>query len=190
MNKIKFALLIVGFATSTAALADNTGFFLGATLGKAEAAKADACLDPNIQCDRKDQSWTGNAGYMFTPNWGGEVAYHYLGRVVDQNDGAGLQSYAKSRAGSVSLVAAFPIEKFSLYGKFGGYRAKTDVTSSYLTEGSSKNNGWVYGFGIRWDVFSHLALRAEMLRFNSIGGGAVGFRTDVNTMTGGVLLTF
>jgi len=109
---------------------------------------------------------------------------------MDQNDGAGMQSSAKVRAVDLVLVGAFPIQSVSLYGKFGGYRAQTDLTSSYLTEGSSKNNQWTYGVGIRWDVFKHLALRAEMQRFQNVGGGAVGFRSDVNTYSGGVLLTF
>jgi len=189
MNKSKFVALLIGLVAAAPAFADNDGLYLGAQVGNSQS-KESACVDPSIQCDRKDTSWSGSVGFMFTPNWGAEVGYHYLGRVMDQNDGAGMQSSAKVRAVDLVLVGAFPIQSVSLYGKFGGYRAQTDLTSSYLTEGSSKNNQWTYGVGIRWDVFKHLALRAEMQRFQNVGGGAVGFRSDVNTYSGGVLLTF
>jgi len=190
MNKSKFVALVLGLAVSASAFADNTGFFIGGAVGKAEAMKADACLDPSIPCDRQDTTWTGSTGFMFTPNWGAEVGYHYLGRVVDQSDGATMSSFAKVRAVDAVVIGALPIQNFSLYLKAGAYRAKTDLTSSYLPEGSNKNNQWTYGGGIRWDIFKHLALRAEIQRFNNVGGGAVGFRADVRTYTGGVLLTF
>ncbi|OAI50780.1 hypothetical protein AYO46_09390 [Betaproteobacteria bacterium SCGC AG-212-J23] len=101
-----------------------------------------------------------------------------------------MSSFAKVRAVDAVVIGALPIQNFSLYLKAGAYRAKTDLTSSYLPEGSNKNNQWTYGGGIRWDIFKHLALRAEIQRFNNVGGGAVGFRADVRTYTGGVLLTF
>lgn len=194
MNKSKFVALLIGLAGLTAgaqALADNDGLYLGAQVGNSQS-KESACSDPTItQCDRKDTSWSGHLGFMFTPNWGAEVAYNYLGRVVDQDDGAGNTNSAKVKAVSAVLVGAFPIQSVSLYAKFGGYRAQTDLTASRLPESvSSRNNQWTYGVGIRWDVFKHLALRAEMQRFQNVGGAEVGFRSDVNTYSGGVLLTF
>ena len=193
MNKSKFAAVfaaLAGFAIAAPALADNDGLYLGAAVGKAEAKEQACSLDRSNSCDRQDTTWTGTLGYMFTPHWGAEASYHYLGRVLDQNDPAIGTTFVRVRAGSLMLVAAYPIEKVSIYAKVGGYRAKSDLTSSYQTEGSSKNNQWTYAVGLRYDIFSHLALRAEWQRFNNVGGGATGFRADVDTLTGGVLLTF
>ena len=189
MNKSKFVALVIGLMAAAPAIADNDGLYLGAHAGNSQS-KESACIDQSIQCNRKDTTFSGHLGFMFTPNWGAEVGYHDLGHIFDQNDGMGLTSSAKVRAVDLVLVGAFPIQNFSPYAKFGAYRAKTDLTSSYMPEGSSKNNQWTYGVGIRWDVFKHLALRAEMQRFQNVGGAAVGFRSDVNTYSGGVLLTF
>jgi len=189
MNKSKFVALAIGLAAAAPALADNDGLYFGGFIGKSES-KESACRIPDMACDRKATSFSGNLGFMFTPNWGVEAAYHDLGNVFEQDNRMGTSASAKVRAGSLVLVAALPVQSFSLYGKFGGYRAKTDLTSTVLTEDSSKNNQWTYGAGIRWDVFKHFALRAEWQRFQSVGGGAVGFRSDIDTLSGGALITF
>lgn len=192
MNKSKFAAVLVaiaGFVASAPALADQDGLFLGGMIGKSES-KEGGCIDTNIFCDRRDNTWSGNAGYMFTRNWGAEAAYHNLGRVLDQDNQAGQSSTVRVRAISLVAIGSYSWDKFSIYLKAGAYRAKTDLTSSYLTEGSSKNNQWTYAVGLRYDIFKHMALRAEWQKFNNVGGGAAGFRADVDTFTGGVLLTF
>lgn len=193
MNKSKFAALLFSLAGIAAgpALADNTGLYFGGSVGNS-SSKDTACVIPDVACNRKDTAYSGNLGVMFTPNWGVEAAYHDLGRVFEQDDMNGTSAFAKTKAVSLVLVGAFPIQSFSLYGKFGGYRAKTDLTSTApgVPEGSSKNNQWTYSAGIRWDVFKHLALRAEWSRLQNVGGGAVGFRSDIDTYSGGVLLTF
>jgi len=189
MNKSKFVALVIGLVAAAPAFADNDGLYLGGFIGKSES-KPSACVVQDVGCNRKDTSYSGNLGFMFTPNWGVEGAYHDLGRIFEQDDQMGTSAFAKTKAVSLQFVAALPIQSVSLYGKFGGYRAKTDLTSTVVPEGSSKNNQWTYAAGIRWDVFKHFALRAEWQRFQNVGGGAVGFRSDVDTLSGGALITF
>jgi len=189
MNKSKFVALAIGLAAAAPALADNDGLYLGGAVGNS-SSKESACVIPDMACNRKDTAYTGSLGFMFTPNWGVEGGYHDFGRVFEQDDMNGNSAFAKVRAASLVFVAALPVQSFSLYGKFGGYRAKTDLTSTVVPEGSIKNNQWTYGAGVRWDVFKHLALRAEWSRFQNVGGGAVGFRSDIDMYSGGVLLTF
>ncbi|MEA3194356.1 MAG: OmpA-OmpF porin, family [Betaproteobacteria bacterium] len=189
MNKSKFAALVfavTGVAATAPAAAQS--FYVGGSIGNNEAHQ-DACNGLS-GCDRSDTTWSGNVGYMFTPNWGVELAYRDFGKVVEADDGVGNTAKWKTRSGEAVLVAALPIEKFSLYGKVGGYRAKTDLTSNYLTEGSSKNTQWTYGVGVRYDVMRHLGLRAEWQRYNNVGGSAIGFRADVNVISGGVVFAF
>jgi opacity protein-like surface antigen len=191
MNKSKFVAFVIGVAGLAAALpaAAQTSFYIGGSIGNNEAHQ-DACGGATSGCDRSDTTWTGNVGFMFTPNWGLEVAYRHFGKVLEMDDGMGGTSNWKTRSGEAVLVGAFPIDKFSLYGKVGAYRAKTDLTSTILTEGSSKNNQWTYGVGVRYDVFKHFGIRAEWQRYNNLGGAEVGFRADVNVISGGVVLAF
>lgn len=189
MKKCKFAALVIGLASLASAFpAAAQSFYIGGSIGNNEAHQ-DACQGRS-GCDRSDTTWSGNVGFMFTRNWGVEVAYRDFGKVVELDDGAGNTAKWKTRSGEAVLVGAFPIQKFSLYGKAGGYRAKTDLTSSYLTEGSSKNSQWTYGVGVRYDVFRHLGIRAEWQRYNNVGGASVGFRADVNVISGGLVLVF
>jgi len=190
MNKSKFVALVIGLAGLAAALpAAAQSFYIGGSIGNTEAHQ-DACSGAQFSCDRSDTNWSGNVGYMFTPNWGVELAYRDFGKVMEQDDGMGSTAKWKARSGEAVLVGALPIEKFSLYGKAGAYRAKTDLTSTFLVEGSSKNTQWTYGVGVSYDIFRHLRVRAELQRYNNVGGKEVGFRADVNVMSGGVLIVF
>src|SRR5205814_8718056 len=75
MNKSKFVALAIGLAAAAPALADNDGLYFGGFIGKSES-KESACRIPDMACDRKATSFSGNLGFMFTPNWGVEAAYH------------------------------------------------------------------------------------------------------------------
>lgn len=191
MNKSKFVAFLIGltgFAAGAPAAAQS--LYFGGSIGNSEAHQ-DACAGAPRLCDRSDTSWSGNLGFMFTRNWGVELAYRDMGKVLEQDDSAGNTAQWKTKSGEAVVVGAFPIEKVSLYGKLGGYYAKTKMTSSgFLADAESKTRQWTYGVGIRYDVFRHLALRAEWQRYNNVGGNAVGFRADVNVLSGGLLIVF
>lgn len=191
MNKIKSALLIVGLAGFAAALpaAAQSSFYLGGSVGNTEATE-DACHIAISTCDRSDTTWSAYGGFMFSPYWGVEAGYRDLGKVVEADDGAGNTAKLKSKAGEAVLVGALPIYRLTLYGKLGAYQAKTDLTSTYLVEGTSKNHQWTYGAGARFDLMRHLAVRVEWQRYNNLGGKEIGLRTDVNVISGGVLVFF
>jgi len=190
MNKSKFAALIVAFAGLAAALpAAAQSFYIGGQLGHSEI-KADACQGA-VLCDRHDQSWSGNVGYMFTKNWGLETSYQHLGKVLETDDTMGNTTQAKTNLGDLTIVGALPIEKFSIYAKGGGYYAKTKLTSSgFVPDATSTSKQWTYGAGVRYDLWRHLAIRAEWQLYKKIGGRDVGFRGDVQVISGGLLLVF
>ena len=175
MNKIKFTLLIAGLALAQGALAQ--GFYLGGSLGKAQAK--DGCMNAAFACNAQDPSWSAFAGYMFDAKWGLEGGYRNLGRISDQNDGMGNTAYVKSRVFDVAGVGVLQIEKLSVYGKAGVYHAKSTLTSTFLPEGSRTNRQFTYALGVGWNFTRHLTARLEWQRYNNLGGGAIGFISDV-----------
>lgn len=191
MNKSKFVALFVALAGLAAAApaAAQSSFYFGGSIGNTEAYQ-DACNLNGFICDRSDTNWGANMGFMFTPNWGIELGYRDLGKVLEQDDRAGNTMMVKSKLGEAVVVGAVPIYRLSVYGKAGAYQAKTDLTSTFLPEGSKKSHQWTYGVGVRYDVFRHLAVRAEWQRYNNLGGKGIDFQADVNVISGGLLIVF
>lgn len=191
MKKIRFALLIAGLGASAQALAEGGGFYLGGSLGRAEA-KEDACSITGFTCDRKgEMAWAGFAGLMVNKHFGIEGAYHNLGKIVEQADATGQRAWVKTRLGELVAVVAYPIQKFAIYGKGGGYYAKSTQTGSFVPpETVSTTKQWTYGAGVSWDVLTHAGLRLEWQRYNNLGGQEIGFRTDVELMSLGAYIKF
>jgi len=190
MNKSKFAALVLGLAGFLAALpAGAQSFYFGGSIGNTQA-KEEACPAGSVLCDRSDTNWSGNVGFMFTPNWGLEMSYRDLGKVVEASDGVGSTSNWKTKAGDLVLVGALPVHSVSFYAKAGGYYAKTKLESNALANAETSNRQWTYGAGIRWDMMRHVALRFEWQRYNNLGGQDVGFVVDVDSVSGGVLIFF
>lgn len=190
MNKSKFIALFVALAGLVAALpAAAQSFYFGGHLGHSEIDRK-ACQG-SVLCDRRDEAWSGNMGFMFTKNWGLEAGYHDLGKTLETDDGMGNTTQAKTKAGDLVIVGALPIEKFSPYVKAGAYYARTKLTSSgFIPDATSKTKQWTYGAGFRYDVWRHLAIRFEYQIFKKLGGTEVGFRGDVQAVTGGLLIVF
>jgi OOP family OmpA-OmpF porin len=190
MNKSKFAALVVGLIGLAAGLpAAAQSFYFGGMIGNTQIEQK-ACPSTGL-CDRRDDNWSGNIGFMFTQNWGLEAGYHHLGKVLETDDTMGNTTLAKTNAGDLVAIGALPFEKFSVYLKGGAYYAKTKQTSSgFIPDATSTSKQWTYGAGVRYDIWRHLAIRAEYQLFKKVGGKDVGFRGDVQTITGGLLVVF
>jgi OOP family OmpA-OmpF porin len=200
MNKSKFVALFVALAGLTAAApaAAQVSFYFGGSIGDTQA-KEDICAAAQFNCDRGDTGWSGNVGLMFNPNWGVEFAVRDMGTVLESDDGAGNSAKWTTKTGEGVIVGRLPLseiglgDKLAVYGKAGAYYAKTQLRSTgtyFLTNGESSNRQWTYGVGISYDVFKHLRLRAEWQRYNNLGGADVGFRADVEVLSGGVVIVF
>jgi hypothetical protein len=197
MNKSNFVALFVvllGLASATPAAAQRS-FYFGGSIGNSEAHE-DACQGAQFGCDRSDTNYAGHVGFMFSPNWGIEVTGRNLGKIIEQNNGDGTTAEWKSKAVDAVVVAAVPFsqiglgDRFAVYGKAGGYYAKTKLESNYLANSEKSNRQWTYGVGVSFDVFKWLRLRAEWQRYNNLGANDVGVRADVNVMSGGAVIVF
>jgi OmpA-OmpF porin, OOP family len=163
--------------------------YIGVNGGTAMAK--DGCAEGVIRpCDNKDSTWGAFAGFQASRFFAVEIGYRSLGKLSDQNDMAGSTARVRSKLVDGVLVLSLPVERLSIYGKAGMYRAKSDLTSSVFADASNKNTQWTVGAGLRYDVARHLALRLEFQRYNNLGGGDIGLRSDVDVTTLGALLLF
>lgn len=201
MKKIKFALFfagLAGLAGAAPAAWAQASFYFGGSVGNSQAKQSACTLDnTTFACDRSDTNFGGNMGFMFNPNWGIELGFRDLRKVTEQTDALGDTAIMTSKAGDAVIVAAVPFsqiglgDRMSVYGKAGGYYAKTKVTSNFLgADAESKNKQWTYGLGVRYDIFRHLGLTAEWQRYNNLGGKEIGVRTDVDVFSGGFVIAF
>ena len=184
MKKLTIALsCAAALAAALPAAAQNpsrlSSVYVGADLGQSKFT--DGCRLRGItssDCDDKDSSWGLFAGYNFTPNLAAEVGYHDLGTVSDGNsvDGQALELVG---------VGRFPItERFSAYGKLGGYRGHLKNRES------EANTDLTYGVGVQYDFTNHLGVRGEWQRYPNMGGGDFNRETDVDVMRVGALFRF
>ena len=193
MNKSKFVALLVGLAGLALALpaAAQSSFYFGGSIGNTEA-KEDVC-NGYVLCDRQDTNWSGNVGFMFTPNWGIELAYRDWGKTIETNDTMGSSSELKTKSGEAVIVGAMPIYSLTLYGKAGGYYAKHRLTTTYANQANADGNNkqWTYGVGIRYDILKHIGIRAEWQRYNNVGTQKIGVvAPHVDMISGGIIFIF
>jgi opacity protein-like surface antigen len=199
MNKSNFVALFVallGLAAAAPAAAQMS-FYFGGSVGNTEAHQ-DACQDAQFGCDRSDTAYAGHVGFMFSPNWGIEVTGRNMGKVVERTFADGGTALWKSKAVDAVVVAALPFsqiglgDRLAIYGKAGGYYARTNVESSSTEAPNAErtNRQWTYGVGVSFDVFKWMRLRAEWQRYNNLGASDVGMRADVNVLSGGAVIVF
>src|SRR5690348_10965589 len=91
--------------------------YIGADVGQAKFK--DGCNAFATGCDDKDTQWGLFAGYQFTPNIAAELAYHNLGSVSTPLGGIDASTWELTAVGMLPLA-----NRFSAYGKLGGYRGK------------------------------------------------------------------
>jgi OmpA-OmpF porin, OOP family len=191
-RKVKAGLAVLGFASAmalaTPALAQDTGFYAGLSIG--QSAVDDACTGiggPGVSCDDKDTAWRILGGYQFNRNFAVEVGYSDLGEV--SASGPGGSASIESTAIEVVAVGMLPIaDRFSLYGKIGMYRGETDATAPGVSV-SESNTDLTFGVGVRYDITKNLGVRAEWQRYGDIGGDSIG-EADVDVISVGAIWKF
>ena len=167
------------FAQARGAAAD-TGWYIGGHFGQSDVK----------ELDETDTSWKILGGYQINRNFAVELGYVDLGSVTIS--GPGGTATFESNAFELVGVGSFPLANaFSLYGKFGFYRADSDLNFNIPALGgrgaaSEKNTDITFGVGARYDLSRNVGLRAEWQRYSDVGDGA----TDVDVMSIGVIYRF
>lgn len=192
ISKARAGLAVLGIAGaiafSGAAVAQDTGFYAGLSLGQSTAD--DACTGvsgPGISCDDKDTAWKILGGYQFNRHFAVELGYTDLGEVSASGPGGSVS--VESSAFEVVAVGMMPIaDKFSIYGKLGVYRGETDASAPGVSISESTTD-LTFGIGARYDFTRNLGVRAEWQKYSDVGGGEIG-EADVDVISVGVIFRF
>ncbi|HEV3010285.1 MAG TPA: outer membrane beta-barrel protein [Burkholderiales bacterium] len=179
------------------AWAQDAGFYVGGALGQVE--HQDACEGASISCDEKDTGWKVFAGYQFNRYIAAELGYADLGESSASGVVGPITARANFEVTAWELVAvgSYPVmERLSLFGKLGLYRAETELTGSgtvgtlVIPVSEKESNADVtFGFGVRFNITRNLGVRAEWQRYLDVGGDDVG-ESDVDFISLGVVFRF
>jgi len=96
MKNSKTIAVILGLAMSAAlplaahAQAATPGIYAGVNIGQSESLKYDCSLFPD--CKKKGTAWKLYSGWQFHRNWGAEIGFTDLGRVVSAHSGPPTRS--------------------------------------------------------------------------------------------------
>lgn len=192
-TKILFLAMLVWAFALPALAQPETGVYLAASVGKAK--HKGYCFGDTIpgvfECDNNAQTWGVDLGYQFTKYFATEVGYHDLGGADDLIFGT-FKENTSAKAWEVVGVGSLPILRFSVYVKAGGYYAKSKYWTNFdAPEGYERNVGWTAGAGVRYDLWRHLAVRAEYQRYNNVGGPDVfSSNNDVDVNRFSIVLKF
>ena len=212
INKLKFLNHLALCLLLLAATADaRAQFFVGISAGQSKAGLnggdiSSQLLDlgftsSSVSLSDKTTSYGLKLGYQFTPYVAVEGNYTDLGKYSYQANvqpTGSLNSELTVKGYGLDLIGTLPIiDKFSLLGKAGVQRMKTDGafggsgSIDLVTSGASQTSTTgKLGFGVQYDVTKNLGLRLEVERFRKLGGSALGSVFDADNYSLGVLFKF
>lgn len=148
-----------------------TGFYVGAGVGGSKTdistRELAAVGFATASTDESDLSWNVVAGYKITRNWAVEIGYVDLGDFSARGTfgGAPATVSADVTGWNVSAVGTLPINPmFSLYGKLGVLRSKTDASATVagaLGRATSRETDFTAGIGARYHINRNLSAFVE-----------------------------
>lgn len=184
--------LAAGASLATPAAAQDmraNRFYVGATVGQTTAS--DGCsgiILPGVTCNDSDTAWRILGGYRLNPNVSFELGYQDLGKV--KATGFGVNGEVTANVWELVAVGTLPLRnRFSVYGKLGGYLGDAELRSNSGFSGSETNTDLTFGVGGRYDLSPQVAFRAEYQAYQSVGGGSVG-TSDYDVISVGALFSF
>ena len=173
-SKALFAVVSVASFIVAALPAAAQDVYVGASLGAAKAKQICAGVD---SCDANGTSFRFFGGYQLHRNLAVEAGYHYFGTFEQGTRGV------FSSAVDIVAVGSWPFTKgFSVYGKAGGYLARTRSAPA-----AEDNSDFVYGLGAEWAVFRDWSVRGEWQRYYNLGGGDIGLSTNIDVWSAAIV---
>ena len=177
-----FAVLAF-FASPAGAQQGQT--YLGIGFGQSKFKDACSGLTPGVSCDETGTAWKLFGGYMFNPNLGVEIAFTDLGKA-EATSPLGNASI-KVTTWEIDGVGAWPITTpISLYGKLGLYSGTKEVSGLGFSA-KDTNASVTFGLGVRYDMTTNLAARAEWQHYDKVGGNDTGDKTNIEMWNIGII---
>lgn len=211
LTKLSAAL---GWATLAAlasplAMAQDTGWYGGASVGQSRATIDDARIRSGLQSggftsstlvdDDRSTGYKIFGGYQLNQNFAVEGGYFDLGKfgyTATTVPAGTLNGSMKVRGLNLDLVGTLPVtEKFSVFGRVGVNYAQTRDSFSgtgavNVTNPNPRKNDTNYkaGLGLQYAFTDSLAMRVEAERYRI--NDAVGNKGDVDLYSVGLVYRF
>ena len=202
-------LLVCTFIVSVLAVADDSGWYIGANVGQSTAEIDEDNITGNLEDGgftvtdfSKDESDTGYklfGGYQFNEHFALEGGYFDLGEFgyTATTLPAGTLSGNIAVSGlNIDAVGILPFtEKFSAFGRIGLLYAKAEDffegTGAVIVldpEASESGASYKYGVGLQYDFTESFGMRLESERYRI--DDAVGSDGDIDLLSLGVVFRF
>jgi OOP family OmpA-OmpF porin len=205
----KLTLVALAVIASSVALADDAGWYTGASIGQTRATIDDARISSgllgsgftttSISDEDSDTGYKLYGGYQWNRYLGLEGGYFDLGKfgfTANTTPLGSLNGTIKLRGLNLDLVGTLPItERFSAFGRIGANYAEaadtftsTGAVTVLNPNPNSRETNMKYGLGLQYAFTDSLALRGELERYRV--NDAVGNKGDVDMASIGLVYRF
>lgn len=184
---VKSLAILVLASGPIAAMAADSGWYVGAALGQSKLDVSAGELKSDLEAagatgvavtvDNTDTGWKLYGGYQLNQNIGFEAAYVNLGSATANATystlaGSPVQTNTDADGYLLSVVGSLPLgDKFAVFGKLGAFvwSAEASATTS-LGPVSLSGDGTdlAFGLGANWKINKSIGLRAEWERFQNL----------------------
>ncbi|MDT8453485.1 MAG: OmpA family protein [Gammaproteobacteria bacterium] len=210
ITKIAGSLGLMGCAVINMAVADDSGWYMGANVGRSMGNIDDDAISAQLMAtgvtsvtideDDRDTGYKLFGGYQYNKNFALEGGYFDLGQLgytATTVPAGTLAGEADISGLNLDLVGMYPFSsKFSAFGRFGLNYAQTEDTFSSTgivpvpadpDPGKNALN-YKFGVGLQYDFTEALGMRAEVERYRI--NDAVGNKADVDLVSIGLIYRF
>lgn len=210
ITKIAGSLGLVGCAVINIAAADDSGWYMGANVGRSMANIDDDSISSQLMAtgvtsvtiddDDRDTAYKIFGGYRYNKNFALEGGYFNLGQLgyTATTVPTGTLTGETSISGlNLDLVGSHPFSnQFSAFGRFGLSYAQTEDTFNKTgvvpvpaNPNPDKNAlRYKFGVGLQYDFTEALGMRAEVERYRI--NDAVGNNADIDLVSIGLVYRF
>lgn len=187
---IVLGLLAGGFAVPAAA--QETGLYVGGSIGYAQYKDICDVVSPAVTCDDNDTAWRAFGGYQFNRHFALELGFADLGATTGSGS-VGSFSVEAKEAWDLTGVISIPLAtRLAALLRIGAHRTRTTIDEQGPAFGSiheaKTGSSFSYGLGAEYSL-GKLGVRAEWQRYDNIDSGQRG-ETDVDVFNVGLLFRF
>jgi OOP family OmpA-OmpF porin len=173
---------------------------LSANGGDIDNALGNQGITSSSSLDSNDTAYSLNIGYKFNPYFAVEGGYVDLGKYGFQSNvtapaATTVNGSYKVDGVNLSAVGILPLNNgFSVYGKAGVFRAKTDLDVSSpgtvaTSSASHHSTNPTYGLGAAYDITKDWTAKLEWNRYHEVGDSSTG-KDNIDLYTVGVAYNF
>jgi OOP family OmpA-OmpF porin len=203
------SLLVIAMMAGPMAVADDSGWYIGANAGQSRATIDNDRITRNLlgsgfttnalTNDDRSIGYKLYGGYQFNRYFALEGGYFNLGKfgyTAYTTPQGSLTGEIKLQGVNLDVVGLWPItDKFSLFGRVGVNYAKAQDqfvgTGAVLVTNpspSARDTNYKFGVGVQYALTESLDVRAEVERYRI--NDAVGNKGDIDLISAGLVYRF